>query len=468
MSTLVTPTVSLEEMDKQSHLHPFTPLADHLKVGPKVIVEGKGVRIKDNHGKEYIDAMAGLWCVNIGWGREEMAEAIAAQTRKLAYFHSFASMANEPAIRLADRLTHIAPGQVSKIFFGCTGSDANDTNVKIVWYYNNLRDKPKKKKIISRRRAYHGVTVAAASLTGLEYAHKAFDLPLPNILHADTPHYYFNAEPGMSEREYSKQLANNLEQLILKEDPETVAAFIAEPIMGAGGVLVPPEGYFEEIQAVLRKYDVLMIADEVICGFGRCGEWFGSQVFGIEPDIVTAAKGLTSSYVPMSASMISGKVWDVLVEGTSKVGAFGHGFTYSAHPLAAAAALANLDIMEREDLPGNSAKVGAYFHKKLRESVGDHPLVGEIRGTALIAAVELVADKSKKKPFALDLKIAPRLNKLCMEEGLISRPLPLSNALSFSPPLVITESDCDEVVDMFTRALNKLMDELVKEGSWKA
>ncbi|MDH3674370.1 MAG: aminotransferase, partial [Anaerolineae bacterium] len=412
--------VSLEEMDKQSHLHPFTSLADHLKTGPKVMLEGQGVMVRDNHGNEYIDSMAGLWCVNVGWGREEIVSAISEQARQLAYYHSFASMANEPAIQLADRLMHIAPGRMSKVFFGNSGSDANDTNVKLVWYYNNLRGKPDKKKIIARRRAYHGVTVASASLTGLDMVHNAFDLPLPNILHTDTPHYYRYAEPGMSEREYSKQLADSLEQLILKEGHATVAAFIAEPVMGAGGVIVPPEGYFEEIQPILRKYDILMIADEVICGFGRCGTWFGSELFGIEPDIVTVAKGLTSGYVPMSGSLISGELWEVLVGGTAEVGAFGHGFTYSAHPLAAAAALANLDIIEKEQLPARAQKVGTYFQQQLRAKIGPHPLVGEVRGVALIAAVELVKDRATKQPFPLDLKIGPRMAKLCMDEGLIT------------------------------------------------
>jgi L-2,4-diaminobutyrate transaminase len=457
--------VSLEEMDKQSHLHPFTLLADHLKTGPKVMLEGQGVTVRDNLGHEYIDSMAGLWCVNVGWGREEIVTAISEQARQLAYYHSFASMANEPAIQLADRLMHIAPGRMSKVFFGNSGSDANDTNVKLVWYYNNLRGKPDKKKIIARRRAYHGVTVASASLTGLDMVHTAFDLPLPNILHTDTPYYYRDAEPGLTEREYSKQLANSLEQLILREGHATVAAFIAEPVMGAGGVIVPPEGYFEEIQPILRKYDILMIADEVICGFGRCGAWFGSELFGIEPDMVTVAKALTSGYVPMSGSLISGEMWEVLVSGTPEVGAFGHGFTYSAHPLAAAAALANLDIMEREQLPARAQKIGTYFQQQLREKIGPHPLVGEVRGVALIAAVELVKDRATKQPFPLDLKIGPRMAKLCMDEGLITRALPQINALSFSPPLVITESECDEVVARFGRALDQLADELVREGS---
>jgi L-2,4-diaminobutyrate transaminase len=468
MNQTSTLDVSVEEMDKRSLLHPFTALAAHLESGPKVMTEAKGVRIKDNHGNEYIDGMAGLWCVNVGWGREEMVTAITEQARKLAYYHSFASMANEPAIQLADRVMQVAPGQMSKVFFGCSGSDANDTNVKIVWYYNNLRGKPEKKKIISRHRAYHGVTVAAAGLTGLVDMHKAFDVPLPTIRHTTTPHFYRQAEPGMTELEYSQKLAGELEQLILDEGPDTVAAFIAEPVMGAGGVLVPPDGYFEAIQSVLRKYDMLMIADEVICGFGRCGAWFGSDVFNIEPDIMTIAKGLTSGYVPMSGSVISEKVWEVLLTGSPEIGAFAHGYTYSAHPLAAAAGLANLDIIERENLVAQADQVGNYFQQKLREAVADHPLVGEVRGIGLVAAVELVKDKATKEPFPLDLKLGLRMAQLCMAAGLIIRALPQATALSFSPPLVITRAECDEMIVVFSRALNQLTDEIVRDNIWQA
>ncbi len=455
--------VSIEEMDKRSVLHPFTPITAHLETGPKVMTEARGVRIKDNQGKEYIDGMAGLWCVNIGWGREEMVTAIAEQAQKLAYYHTFASMGNEPAIQLADRLKQVLPGQMSKVFFGCSGSDANDTNVKIVWYYNNLRNQPKKKKIISRHRAYHGVTVAAAGLTGLETLHQAFDVPLPTMRHTATPHFYRYAEPGMTELEYSQKLAAELEQLILAEGPDTVAAFIAEPIMGAGGVLVPPAGYFEAIQAILDKYDVLMIADEVICGFGRCGAWFGSDVFNIKPDIMTIAKGLTSGYIPMSGSIISEKVWEVLLAKSPDMGVFGHGYTYSAHPVAAAAGLANLDIIEREDLVGHAAQVGNYFQQKLRKAVTNHPLVGEVRGLGLMAAVELVKDKATKESFSLDLKLGPRMVRLCMAEGLITRALPQSTAFSFSPPLIISQAECDEMIGSFSRALAKLTDELVRD-----
>ena len=459
--------LSLEEMDKQSFLHPYTALKSHLETGPDIIMSGQGVRLTNAAGKQFIDAVAGLWCVNIGWGHQEVVEAIAKQAEDLAYYHSFFSMGTEAPIRLADRVLRLVPANMSKVMFGNSGSDANDTNVKLVWYYNNLLGRPEKQKIISRRRGYHGVTVAAASLTGLPAVHAAFNLPLPMARHTETPHYWRHAEPGMSERDFSGWCAQRLEEMILEEGPDTVAAFIAEPVMGAGGVIVPPEGYFPEIQRVLRKYDVLMIADEVITGFGRTGNWFGSETYDIEPDIMTIAKGLTSGYVPMSGSIISEEIWQVIKEGPPGVSNFAHGYTYGAHPVAAAAAMANLDIMERLDLPAKCADVGAYFQQRLREVAEDHPLVGEVRGEALLAAVELVADREAKEPFDPDLLVGPTLGKYAMEEGLIIRSLPLGDAVSFSPPLVITEAEVEEALDLFKRALDRLTDELIKAGTWQ-
>ena len=459
--------LSLDEMDRQSLLHPYTSLSGHQETGSGIMSSGSGVTLTDINGKEYIDGMAGLWCVNIGWGHKEMVEAIAEQVDQLAYYHSFFAMATEPPIRLADRILRVAPDNMSKIFFGNSGSDANDTNVKLVWYYNNIRGKPDKQKIISRKRAYHGITVASGSLTGLPSMHASFNLPLPMVRHTETPHYWRNAEPGMSERDYAQWCAGKLEEMILAEGPDTVGAFIAEPVMGAGGVLFPPEGYFPEIQKVLRKYDVLMIADEVITGFCRTGNWFGSTTYDIEPDIMTIAKGLTSGYVPMSGSLISEEIWKVLEQGAPGVPYFAHGFTYTAHPVAAAAAMANIDIMERLNLPARCASVGAYFQRRLREEVADHPLVGEVRGENLLVAVELSPDKTTKAEFDLDLAVGPTLSKYAIEEGLIVRSLPLSTAISFAPPLVITEAEVDEALVRFTKALNRVTDELVKDGTWK-
>ena len=467
--TLVQPShnLPLAELDRQSFLHPFTPLADHMENGVRVITEGQGVWLKDLDGQRYLDAAAGLWCVNIGYGRRDVADAIYEQAKKLAYFHSFSSMGTEPSIRLADRIKRLAPEGMSKVFFGNSGSDANDTNVKLVWYYNNLRGLPDKVKIIARDKGYHGVTVASASLTGLPLLHKAFHLPIPEVRHTRCPDVYRDKPDGMSERDYSKLLAAELDQLIEREGPETVGAFIAEPVMGAGGLHVPPEGYFQEVQAVLKKHDVLMIADEVICGFGRLGHWFGSFCYGIQPDIVTMAKGLTSGYIPMSASLISEPIWQVMLEGSREVGPFGHGYTYSAHPVAAAAAMANLDIIEGERLVDRARESGVYFQRRMREAFSEHPLVGHVRGEGLMLGVELVADKATKAPFDPARKVSARLAQLCLSEGLIIRSLPGGDISAFSPALTFSREEADQTVELYERALAKLVDWLRVEGLWQ-
>jgi len=454
---VVQPThnLSLEELDRQSMFHPYTALADHLDKGVRVITEGSGVWVKDPDGKRYLDAVAGLWCVNIGYGRMEVADAIYEQAKKLAYFHSFSSMGTEPSIRLADRLLRLAPDGMSKVLFGNTGSDANDTNVKLVWYYNNLRGKPEKVKLIARDKGYHGVTVASASLTGLPLLHNAFHLPIPEVLHVSCPDPYRVKPDGMSERDFSKQLAKELDETIQREGPDTVAAFIAEPVMGAGGVHVPPEGYFDEIQPVLQKHDVLLIADEVICGFGRLGHWFGSNLYNIKPDIITIAKGLTSGYVPMSASLVGDRIWDVLIEKSREFGPFGHGYTYGGHPVAAAAAMANLDILERDNLVGNAAEVGAYMQSRVREALSDHPLVGHVRGVGLILGIEFVADKATKRAFEAADKIAPKVSQAAYERGLIARPLPGGDIIALSPPLSITKEEVDVIVGHLSAALDQ-------------
>ena len=459
--TLVQPShnLSLEELDRQSVFHPYTALADHLEKGVRVIDKGDGVWVRDPEGKRYLDAVAGLWCVNIGYGRTEVADAIYEQAKKLAYFHSFSSMGTEPSIRLADRLLRLAPDGMSKVLFGNTGSDANDTNVKLVWYYNNMRGLPDKRKIIARDKGYHGVTVASASLTGLPLLHKSFNLPIADILHVSCPDPYRGKPDDMSERDFSKQLAQELDDKIQEEGPETVAAFIAEPVMGAGGVHVPPEGYFDEIQPVLKKHDVLLIADEVICGFGRLGRWFGSDLFDIQPDIITIAKGLTSGYVPMSASLVGDKVWDALIERSKEVGAFGHGYTYGGHPVAAAAAMANIDIFERDGLVANAADVGAYMQARMREALADHPLVGHVRGVGLILGIEFVADKATKRPFEGADKIAPKVSQHAHADGVIARPLPGGDIIAVSPPLSITREEVDIVVSGLERAIDRVAGE---------
>ena len=454
---------SAEDADRRFVFHPFTQLVEHEQRGsPSMIVTGSGARLQDIHGRGYIDGMAGLWCVNVGYGRAELAETMRVHAERLGYYHAFSSMGTDTPGPLAQRLIELAPAGMSKVFFGCTGSDANDTQVKLVWFYNNVLGRPEKKKIVARRRGYHGVSVMSAGLTGLPGLHANFDLPLPMIRHTTAPHRLWEAEPGMSDEDFAEKLADDLETLILAEGPETIAAFIAEPVMGAGGVLIPPETYFERIQAVLRRYDVLLIADEVITAFGRLGRWFGSELFGIEPDLITIAKGLTSGYFPLSGCIVSDRVWRVLVEGSSG-GPFGHGYTYSAHPLAAAVAMTNLDLIQSEGLVARAAERGMLMHTLLREAFGDHPLVGEVRGTALIGALEFVASKDPIRRFDPSRRVAARVTRRCLELGLITRALPDGDTISFSPPFVITEDEVAELVRIARRAADDVWAELRSE-----
>jgi L-2,4-diaminobutyrate transaminase len=456
---------TLAEADVESLLHPFTSIPEHLEGGPRIVERAAGVRVWDREGREYIDAMAGLWCVNAGYGREEIARAMEEQARRLPYYHSFLSYSNEPAIRLAERLLRDAPGSASKVFFANSGSEANETQVKLIWYYNNLRGRPEKKKLLARTGGYHGVTLGAASLTGLPLLHDSFDVPLARFRHLGKPHFYRQGREGESERDFSRRLARELEEVIEREGPESVAAFFAEPVMAAGGVIPPPEGYFEEIVPVLREYDVLLVADEVVCGFGRLGSRYGCDRFGLEPDLVTLAKGLTSAYFPMSAAIVSEGIWQVLREHPAPLGLFGHGHTTSGHPVGAAAALANLDLIEGEGLVERAARVGGHLQRRLRAAFSGHPLVGEVRGLGLIAAVELVADRSSRAPFDPVLGVGRRLHEHLREEGLLCRAI--GDSLAFSPPLVIGEEEVDEVVRRFERGLERLARELESEGAWR-
>jgi L-2,4-diaminobutyrate transaminase len=452
-------TFSLSDVDRLNVFHPFTALARHEQVGPRMtIVAGSGVRLTDDQGRTYIDAMAGLWCVNVGYGRPELADAMYQQAKRLPYYHSFGSMATEAPALLAERLLAMSPVPMSKVFFGNSGSDANDTHVKMIWAYNNALGRPAKKKIIARQRGYHGTTVVSASLTGLANMHAGFDLPLPQILHTTAPHRVWEPDAG-TDAEFSARLARDLEELILGEGPDTVAAFIAEPVQAAGGVIVPPEGYFEAIQAVLHKYDVLLIADEVVTGFGRLGTMFGTEVFGLRPDLITVAKGITSGYAPLSACLVSEKIWRVLVDSTRNR-VWSHGYTYSSHPISAAVALANLNLIEDEGLVGQTAPLGEYLRAQLRSVFAEHPLVVDIRGTGLLAAVEF-GQRDPLAPFDPTLGVGPRMAAACLDEGIISRALPEADTLSFSPPFVVTESELDEVVAGVSRAVDTVTNDLV-------
>ncbi len=447
--------------DVESVIHPYTNLSKHLEKGPMIITRGKGVYVYDDEGKEYIEGLAGLWSTSLGFGEEELIEAAVKQMRKLPFYHCFAGKSHDPLINISEKLLSIAPGHMGKVLLSNSGSEANDTLVKLVWYYNNALDRPKKKKIISRMRGYHGVTVAAASLTGLPNNHRDFDLPIANILHTDCPHHYRFAEDGETEEEFASRLAASLEKMILDEGPDTVAAFIAEPVMGAGGVIVPPRTYFEKIQAVLKKYDVLMLADEVICGFGRTGNMWGCETYGINPDTITVAKALSSSYLPISGVIVSENIFDAMVKESEKIGVFGHGFTYSGHPVCAAVAVRTLELMEERNILDHVRAVMPRFQERLR-GFADHPLVGEARGVGLVGALELVADKASKRPFEPAKGVGAYCAAHSEAHGTIARAM--GENIAFCPPLIITEAQIDEMFDRFARALDETEAWVAKEG----
>jgi 4-aminobutyrate--pyruvate transaminase len=447
--------------DIETLIHPYTNLATFRETGPLVIERARGIFLYDNRGKPYIDGMAGLWCTALGHGNEELIEAATQQMRKLSFAHLFTGKSHEGAIELAERLKEIAPVPTSKIFFCNSGSEANDTQIKLVWYMNNALGRPRKKKIISRQKAYHGVTVASASLTGLPHNQTDFDLPIAGILHTACPHHYRFAHEGESEEAFATRLAEELEAMILREGPETVAAFIAEPVMGAGGVIVPPRSYFGKVVEVCRRHDIYMIDDEVICGFGRLGTFFGCDRVGFAPHTISVAKALTSAYVPMAAVTVPEMMYAALLDESRKIGTFGHGFTYSGHPVAAAVALKVLDIFARERLAEAAAKKAPHFQARLA-ALASHPLVGEARGLGLVGAVELVADKESKRSFPTGARVAPRAVQFLEEEGVILRFLP-SDVISLCPPLIISENEIDDLFERFGRALDRTLDWVTHE-----
>jgi len=445
-------TTPAARRDLSFHLHPATNLRQVQTDGPLVIVRGEGVYVYDDEGRRYLEGMAGLWCASLGFSERRLADAAYRQMCELPFYHSFAGKVPAISAELAERLVRIAPGGMSRVLFANSGSEANDTAVKLIWYVNNALGRPQKKKIISRQRAYHGVTVASASLTGLAFAHTDFDLPIARFLHTDCPHYYRGAQPGESEEAFAARLADTLEQLILREGPDTVAAFFAEPVMGAGGVIIPPATYFDRIQPILRKYDILFVVDEVICGFGRTGNMFGSQTFDLKPDIITVAKALSAGYQPISANLVSAKLYEILLGQSDKLGIFGHGYTYSSHPVPAAVALETLKIYEERDIVGLVRRVGPRMQTGIR-SHADHPLIGEARGIGLIGAVELVRDKATRQSFEPKSGVAAYLVRRAQHHGAILRNMP-GDIVAFSPPLVITEAEIDEMLGCFGKALD--------------
>jgi 4-aminobutyrate--pyruvate transaminase len=444
---------NLATRDVETVVHPYTNLATLRDVGPLVIERGKGIWLYDSDGKAYIDSMAGLWCTALGYGNEELIEAASTQMRKLSFGHLFAFKSHDPAIELAEKLKEIAPLPVSKVFFCASGSEANDTQVKLVRYMNNALGRPKKKKFIARQKAYHGVTLASASLSGLPHNHMDFDLPLEGFLHTTCPHHYRLAQEGESEEAFATRLAAELEQLIEREGPETVAAFIAEPLMGAGGVIVPPKTYFEKIAKVCAKHDIYMISDEVICGFGRLGTPFGMQALGFRPDGMSIAKALSSAYLPIAAVTVPEKMYGALVDESRKLGTFGHGFTYGGHPVAAAVALKTLEIYARDRIFEQVATKAPQFQARLRK-LGEHPLAGEARGMGFVGGIELVADKKSKRNFDPKSGVGARAVAFAQEEGVITRALG-SDTVAICPPLVIVETDIDEMFDRLGRALDR-------------
>ncbi len=448
----------LEAWDRDSFFHPSTHMAAHARgdTPTRVIDGGEGVYITDRDGKRSLDAFAGLYCVNVGYGRTEIADAIAEQAHKLAYYHAYVGHGSEPAIRLAHEIVERAPDGMSRVYFGLSGSDANETNIKLIWYYNNILGRPEKKKIISRWRGYHGSGVMTGSLTGLALFHNAFDLPRAPILHTDAPYFFRRADRSQSEEDFAQQCADRLDALIEAEGPDTVAAFIGEPVLGTGGIVPPPAGYWDKIQAVLNKHDVLLVADEVVTGFGRLGSMFGSDHYGLKPDLITIAKGLTSAYAPLSGVIVGDRVWKVLEQGSDQLGPIGHGWTYSAHPLCAAAGLANLALIDREGLVDNAREVGGYFQQCLHQAFDDHPIVGDVRGEGLMAALEFVRGKDGPDFFDPSLKVGPQVAAAALDEGVIARAMPDGDILGFAPPLCLRRDEVDRIVDMTRAAVDRV------------
>ena len=445
----------LARKDVANHFHPYTNLRAIEKDAPLIIVEGDGVEVIDDAGKRYIEGMAGLWCASLGFSEKRLADAAKRQMDKLPYYHSFSGKAHNVVAEVSEKLISLAPTQAlreGRVIFANSGSEANDTAFKLVHYYHNAIGKPLKKKIIARVKGYHGVTVASASLSGIPTMHQHFDLPIEGVLRTGCPHAYQFAKEGESTEQFATRLAEELEAMILAEGPDTIGGFIAEPVQGAGGVIIPPSTYFEKIQAILKKYEILFIADEVITGFGRTGNLFGTQTYNLEPDMLTTAKMITSAYVPFSALYVSGKIYQACADASASVGVFGHGYTYSGHPLGCAIALETLKIYEERDLVSHVRAVTPAFAAGLQK-FASHPMVGEVRSVGLIGAVELAEDPKARKPFDAKRGVGAYLVRRAQEHGLILRAMG-GDIVAFSPPLIITAAEIAEMMARFARALD--------------
>ena len=443
----------LIKRDAEVLLHPSSSITDLIENGPKMVVGAQGRHVVDAEGRHLLDAMAGLWCVNVGYGRDELGEAMKVASNQLGFYHSFTNASNPWQVELADKLLQLTPNNMGKVFFGTSGSDCNDTLIKIAWHYHALKGNNKKTKIIARDQAYHGTSISTASLTGLTGFHKEFPIPLDFVVRVDCPHYYSQAIDDETEEQFCNRLINNIEAMIEREGADTLAAFFAEPIMGAGGIIVPPQDYYPRLGKLLKQHDILFVADEVICGYGRLGAWFGSTEFGIEPDMIASAKGLTSGYFPLSAAFLTDEIWEVLKLGSEQIGAFMHGYTYSGHPVGAAVALANIEIMERENLIEKAKVSGKYLHEQL-QSLMNLPNVGEVRGQGLIAGIQLVTDKaSRQTPDQADA-LPAKITALMREKGVIVRPLASIGTLAVSPPLNITNDEIDTLVSALSESIS--------------
>lgn len=438
----------LAKWDRENFFHPSTNLAQFARGegAQRIVKGGEGVFITDRDGNRLLDGFAGLYCVNAGYGRKEIADAIADQAHELAYYHAYAGHGSQASITLARMVMERAPKGMARVYFGLGGSDANETNIKLIWYYNNILGRPQKKKIISRWRGYHGSGLMTGSLTGLELFHRKFDLPLAQVIHTEAPYYYRRPDPGMSEADFVAFCVQKLEALIAAEGADSIAAFIGEPVLGTGGIVPPPMGYWPAIQKVLDRHDILLIADEVVTGFGRLGSMFGSDHYGMRPDLITCAKGLTSAYAPLSASIVGQRIWEVLMRGADEYGVFGHGWTYSAHPIGAAAGIANLALIDRLGLVRNAAETGAYLTATMREVLGDHPRVGEIRGEGMLCAVELVAERDGRRFFAASDGIGAKVVGAMLRRGVIARAMPQGDIIGLAPPLCLSRDEADQIV----------------------
>lgn len=442
--------------EAQYLLHPASSIRQLLDCGPQLLVRGEGCYVTDGDNKRLLDGVAGLWCVNAGYGRHELAEVLKEASLQLAYYHSFTNATNPWQGALAKKLAELAPANLNKVFFGSGGSDANDSLIKIAWHYFSLKGQPEKYKIICRQQAYHGTSISTSSLTGLASFHNDYPLPLDFALRVECPHYFTRSEDGESEETFCKRLITEVEQLIEQEGADTIAAFIAEPIMGAGGVIPPPVGYFDKLQPLLKKHNILLIADEVVCGFGRTGHWFASEYYQLEADMMATAKGISSGYFPMSAALISDEIWQVLLAGSDKLGAFSHGYTYSGHPVGAAVSLANIQLLENENLIHKAATDGAWFQQLLKETLMPLPQVGEVRGLGLLAGVQLVKDKAQRcLPDPVE-KWPAQVVASMRAAGVIARPLPSVASLALSPPLIIERPQLKHIVDTMAQAISEL------------